>query len=472
MKNRLIVNSLGILAALMAVVFLASLVIACEKPAPPTAAPTATPPPKPASTTPAPVASTAAPATPKPSTPAPVATTPAPKPSTPAPAVKPVTIRIGLISDMTGPTATTAIGEIWGWEDAAKWSNETGYVPGVNFETISYDNRFDVGRSLNGYELMKTRGVSVVHVQMTGANYALKDKYAQDKLVAIIPPAPKALHPPGWVFSADGSYADASGAAFDWIIQDWKAQGKTGKPKMGWLTWDADYGYSGLMANWYASDIGIDVLSTEFFVSPAPKDVNAQLMRLRDKGVNYVISLGPDVAWSTILNNAYDLKLQQSGIKFVGVANVIFSDDLARLSKEAAEGSYLVMFYSSLYEDKLPGVQLLRQMQEKYRGEWRDNLPSVRGWLSGRMVEEAVKQAIQKDGVSPDKIDGDAIYKSLEKNINNWDSGGLAGPMTISADNHGAARLAKFFQMKGGKHLPISDWVKAPHITRLDDVKK
>ncbi|MBI4329932.1 MAG: ABC transporter substrate-binding protein [Chloroflexi bacterium] len=387
------------------------------------------------------------------------------------PVAKAATVRIGIISDMTGPTANTAVGEIWGWEDAAKFTNENNYVPGVTFEVITYDNRFDVGRSINGYELMKTRAVNIVHVQMTGANYALKDKYAQDKIVAVIPPAPKALHPPGWVFAADGSYADAAAAAYDFILQDWKKAGKPGKPKMGWLTWDADYGHSGLIANWYATEIGIEVLPAEFYPSPAPRDVSTQLLRLKDRGANYIISLGPDVAWSVILNDAAKLNLQDT-MKFVGVANVIFSDDLARLSKEAAEGSYLVMFNSSLYEDALPGVKLLRQMQEKYRGEWRDNLPSIRGWLSMRMVAEAVKQAIEKDGLSPDKIDGDSIYKSMEKNIKDWDSGGLAGPMTISPDNHSAARMVKIFQMKGGKHLPITDFIKAPHITKFEDVKK
>ncbi|MDP2718555.1 MAG: ABC transporter substrate-binding protein [Dehalococcoidia bacterium] len=383
-----------------------------------------------------------------------------------------VTIIIGIVSDMTGATANTAIGEIWGWEDAAKWGKETNLVPGVNFEIITYDNKFDVGRSINGYEMIKGRNASVTHVQMTGANYALKDKYATDKIVAMIPPAPKALHPPGWAFTADMAYTDQAAAAYQWLLEDWKKEGKSGKPKMGWLTWDADYGHSGLIVNWYASEIGIEVLQTEFYgPGPVPSDVTSQLLRLKDKGANYVVSVGPDIAWANILKDANKLGLSNS-MKFVGVANVIFSADLAKVAQEAAEGSYLVMANSSLYEDNLPGVQMLRQMQEKYRGEWRDNLPGVRGWLSMQLIMEAVKQAIEKDNVKPEQVNGEVIKASLEKNINNFDTGGLSGPLTITPDNHSASRMAKVFQMRGGKHLPITDFFEAPHMTRFEDVKK
>ncbi len=453
-------------ALLATVVLLLPLAAACEAPTP---APVVTP--KPQGTTPAP---TTAPATAKPAatTPAPTAkpATATPQPATPKPAAKPVTITVGIVSDMTGPTASGAVWEIWGFEDIAKWANETNYVPGVNFQTVAYDNRFDVGRSMSGYELMKTRGASIVHMQMTGANYALNPKYAQDKIVALIPPAPKALVPVGWAFSSDGSYADGAAAGFDWVIKDWKASGKPGKPKLSWLTWDADYGQAGAIANWYAVDKGIDVLRNEFYAAQVPTDTSSQLLRIKDAGADYVFSMGVQSAWVTVVKDALRLGLKDK-MKFVGIGNAVESDVFINLTKEAGDGTYNVQFLASHNESDLPGIKWLRELQTKYRGESANNITGTRGYMAMRMAVEAIKLAIEKDGIPPDKIDGQAIYNSLEKNIKNWDIG-ISGPLTISPDNHSAARMAKIYQYKNQVQTPVSDWFEAPHITKFEDVKK
>ncbi|MDP2718556.1 MAG: ABC transporter substrate-binding protein, partial [Dehalococcoidia bacterium] len=345
-----------------------------------------------------------------------------------APSDMPV-IKVGIVGDMTGPTASGSRGEIWGWEDIAKWANETNYVPGVRFETISYDNRFDVGRSINGYELVKSRGASIVYVQMTGANYALKEKYAQDKIIAMIPPAPAALHPPGWAFSPDGAYADGAAVAYEWIVKDWAQQGKPGKPKMAWLTWDADYGHSGLVADWYARELGIEILPYELYPSPAPTDKTAELLRLREANADYVLSTGPQSAWQVVLKDAAKLGMQGK-TKFIAIGNAMESDVLIQLAKEAAEGTYFVSFVASMHEQGVPGVEWLKGIQTKYHGEWYNGITYVRGYLMMRLPVEAIKMAIEKDGLKPEQVNGDTIYQALEKNIKEFDTGGLTGPLT------------------------------------------
>ncbi len=460
------------LVSLLAVLMLLLPVIgACRES--PASSPTVVVTPRPQTATPAPVATPRTQAT----TRAPVTPSPAPKtqitraPATPEPAAKPVTMTMGLISDLTGPTASGSMGDNWGIEDYFKWANETGYVPGVKFETVFYDNRFDVGRSINGYELMKTRKVQAVWIQMTGAAYALVPKAAGDKIVVFVPGPPKVLSPTSWAFSAEASYADGAGAAFEWMIEDWKKQGKPGKPKMASLNWDADYGYSGMIVNWYAAEKGIDVLPNELFASPAPTDVAAQLLRIKERGADYVTSVGPGAAWVRILKDATRLGLKDR-IKFVGTANAIESESYINLDKAAFEGSYFVHFFASLHEENVPGVQWAKDMQVKYRGESLNWMRNEVGFMTGRMFVEGVKAAIEKDRIAPDKIDGDVIYQSLEKNIKNLDTGGLTGPLTISPENHAAANMAKVFQIRQGKQLPVTGWTRAPHLTRFVDVKK
>lgn len=467
MKNRKsrVVAMFCVIAMLLV---LTPLIAACgdnATPAP-TTAPTIAATPKTQATT----APTTAPSTTKPAAttaaPKPVATTPAPA----QPAAKPSTVTMGLIADLTGPTAAGSMGDVWGIEDTFKWANETNYVPGVKFESITYDNRFDIGRSINGYELMKTRKVLAVWIQITGAAMALIPKATADKIIVMVPGPPKVLYPPGWAFSAEASYSDGAGAAFDWIVQDWQKSGKPGKPKLASLNWDADYGHSGMLVNWYATEKGIEVLPNEFFATPAPTDVAAQLLRIRDRGADYVTSVGAGAPWVTILKDATRLGLKDK-MKFVGTANAIESESYINLDKAAFEGSYFVHFYSSLYENS-PGVQWVKDMQIKYRGESLNWMRNEVGYMTGKVFVEGIKAAVEKDKVAPDKIDGQALYKSLENNIRNLDTGGLTGPLTITPENHAAATMAKVFQIQGGKQMPITGWVKAPHLTKFEDVKK
>jgi len=60
----------------------------------------------------------------------------------------------------------------------------------------------------------------------------------KDKLVQIVPGDGEFQAKLGRIFIWGPAYQDAFSASMDWVISDWKAKGKSGMPKFGFISWD------------------------------------------------------------------------------------------------------------------------------------------------------------------------------------------------------------------------------------------
>jgi hypothetical protein len=69
--------------------------------------------------------------------------------------------------------------------------------------------------------------------------------------------------------------------------------------------------------------------------------------------------------------------------------------------------------------------------------------------------------------VGYDKVNGDAMYAALQKlkGVNVTD--GATGVCDYSPTSRRMSRYVKFYQIKGGKVLPITDWRMAPDAVSL-----
>ena len=83
----------------------------------------------------------------------------------------------------------------------------------------------------------------------------------------------------------------------------------------------------------------------------------------------------------------------------------------------------------------------------------------VKGWV-GKIIHEAVSRACSRRPV--EKIPPPAEFRQLVRdeweNIENFDTGGGTPPLTYK--NHQGHTMARILEVKGGKYLPISDWIK------------
>jgi branched-chain amino acid transport system substrate-binding protein len=154
---------------------------------------------------------------------------------------------------------------------------------------------------------------------------------------------------------------------------------------------------------------------------------------------------------AVILKNAKALGLQT---KFISnIRN--FEESLIELSGGAAEGSFGVHPIAP-YGAPVPGMKKIVECHEKWHPGEKGTNVYVEGWVNILSVTEALKIADKAKDLTPA-----GIRKAFEQ-FRNFDTGGLAPPLTFTATDHRASMAAKVYQVKDGKMVDVSGWIELP----------
>lgn len=151
-----------------------------------------------------------------------------------------ITIKIGNITDKTGPAANAMETVDLALEDAMKYWDEK--IPGVKLKVIHYDGQMDPSKTIAGYEWLKNQGADVFTTSCPGVAPILKPKVEDEKnvLFSLVGEHP-AIEPPGHVFCL-GSVPDAEAyTLLSWIAaNDWDYEAY-GPAKIGAAAWGDNY---------------------------------------------------------------------------------------------------------------------------------------------------------------------------------------------------------------------------------------
>jgi len=153
-----------------------------------------------------------------------------------------ITIKIGNITDLTGPGANGMELVNMALEDVARYCNESNYVPGVEFEVIHWDGQMDPSRTIPGYEWLQNRGADVYVTCVPGAATTLKSRFEADKNVLFTQVGEiEALEPPGRVFCLGAIPRYEAFTLLSWIAEnDWDYE-KNGPARIGAAAWAEPY---------------------------------------------------------------------------------------------------------------------------------------------------------------------------------------------------------------------------------------
>ena len=132
------------------------------------------------------------------------------------------------------------------------------------------------------------------------------------------------------------------------------------------------------------------------------------------------------------------------------------NEDLITMSGDASKLFFAVSAMSSWYDD-YPGVEKMRKItlkyepgtEKPYRGK-----TYTYGWVMSTITLEAIKRA----GAN---LSSESLVKSLET-IQNFDTGGLCGPISYSKTNHNGGSTWKIFKAdpSSGRFMPKTKWRK------------
>jgi len=366
------------------------------------------------------------------------------------------------LADYTGPIAGLNVPADMGLEDYIKEINAKGGVDGVKIKFIGIDTRYDVARAVSAYKrYRRDPKLLVVNSISTGIGKAVARLIERDKRLQLVPGDGEFQAHLGRTFIWGPAYQDAFAASLDWIMDDWKAKGKSGAPVVGFVNWDNPFGRELLRGGKeYAEKLGIKLLPPEFF-PPGTLKHDVYLTRLAKAGANYIHAGGVDPTPTNVIRDAYALGLT----KKIQFTTGYWGPTALGLSihAKALEGTVITSFFQRGEEAR--ENKIVTDLWKKYRGSL-DKFNGVYGMgMSWAMTYVGGLKAALK-AVGYEKIKGDDMYKAYQR-ITGLERARVQGPCAYSPDSRRGSLEVKIYRVKDGKIVPIRGWRKAPDAVSL-----
>jgi branched-chain amino acid transport system substrate-binding protein len=366
------------------------------------------------------------------------------------------------LADYTGPIAGLNVPADMGLEDYIKEINTKGGIEGIRIKFIGIDTRYDVARAVSAYKrYRRTQRLLMVNSISTGIGKALSRLIERDKRAQLVPGDGEFQAHIGRNFIWGPAYQDAFAAMMDWVMDDWKAKGKSGVPVVGYLSWDNPYGREPLRGGKeYAESRGITMLPPEFF-PPGTLKHDVYLTRLAEGGAHYIYAGGVDPTPTNVIRDAYALGLTKE-IQFL---NGYWGPTALGIGihAKALEGTAIVSFFqrgTDALNNRVP-----TDLWKKYRGSL-DKFNEVYGMgMSWGMTYVAGLKAALK-AVGYEKLKADDMYKAYQR-ITGLDRAGVQGPCAYAPTSRRGSLEVKIYSVRSGKIIPITDWRKAPDAVSL-----
>ena len=371
---------------------------------------------------------------------------------------KPKKIAIGIIIDLSGPSATSAAPSMSAISTGLKYINEVeGGIDGAKLVLRWVDSQLSVARAISGFKRMVSREPKPVLLfgYMTAEVNALKSYCEEEKIPMLTGGHDKStISPPGWAFVFMTSWSDMFAAFADYILENWTAERG---PKIAVITTDSAYGRAPMEAYPYVEAKGVEI-RTEF-IAMLPVDATAQLLKIRAWGPDFIFVHGVETHASVVLKDAERLEMLDEYRFAIGMATNAYR--LMEMVPEISEGVLAVRMAMEPDRVDTPGGALSKEMWEYVTGSWKPD--ADHGLMTMVfLVKEILTRAIAEVGL--ENLDGEAVYRVLENF--QWDPLGTAGglPYHWGPGKRVGNHALTIHEIRGGKLVPLTDTFDAPHI--------
>lgn len=193
-------------------------------------------------------------------------------------------------------------------------------------------------------------------------------------------------------------------------------------------------------------ELGDQLKSTQAY-DPTATTVKPQLQALRDAGVDVVYALTSASVLAKTLKEAQEIGLDA---QFIASGGNPGSAAVIELAGDLAEGQ-LALGLTALGSDSGPGVdEFNKQMAERAPDMKNLGQPAVHAWLSGVVLGHALEEL--GDCVTMERL------RYVLESTKNFDTGGLSGPISFSAEDHVGNKSVRLYEVVDGKWQAASDY--------------
>jgi len=364
-------------------------------------------------------------------------------------------VKIGAILPLTGPASTIMQVGFRNLVDYMKYFDEVG-VPGltlppeVTIELIWGDSGYEAPRALSVYERMR-QDVVYLEVASPVEDYAIKSRLERDGIAAMTMAVDEALvYPPGWFFTVFCTESERFAAVCDWIMENWEEERP---PTVAMMGTDTPTGRaSEAMGTAYAKSIGIEMLPFEV-IPHMPLDVSPQLVRLEERGADYVYITTIWSAAIPILRDAERLGLLDK-IRFGAGLEDNVAIPLIEALGPLAEGYFGARCFP-WYEE----TPILWDILREHEGRLDTSGGAACTLQYVPVMIEAIRIAIEEVGY--ENLDSRAVKEAMYS-IKDFDPHHIGRPVTYTREDHRGAPMLRIYEVRGGEVVPGSDWRDAP----------
>ncbi len=382
-------------------------------------------------------------------------------------------IVVGMQCDRSGPTQVVGAFLCDGVHDYMRLANKQGLFGKHQVRVFEIDHGYNVPRGVEAYERSKQAGHVSYMLYGTPHTYALTPKLTQDKVPGTSPGFGSAGAANGkvypYIFPVAATYWSQAAASIKFVMDQWKAEGKSGKPKVAYIYYDNPAGREPLeVLRDLQKRIGFEM--REYAVPPPGVEMRPQVLDIvrkyrADWVIAHLFGRAPGVSLKEFRRMRFPLDHM---IGFVWAGG---ESDINIAGWDQAEG-YQALQFAGVGHD----FEVIRQIKEMYKAEGKPEPEQMkmsvyynRGVFVSALHAKAIQNALAS---KPDgNITGEDVKKGFES-IRDFTLGGFLPPLNLTAEDHEGGGWVRVWQVKGGKWVPITDWIQGYRDIVLEHVAK
>lgn len=336
-------------------------------------------------------------------------------------------IKVGAVINLTGPASTWGQFHAKGHRDYINYVNDVkGGIAGRKIDLEIVDHAYKVPEGVKLVKRFCEEGKDMIATWDTGTGISIKPIIQEYKIPTInYSTGQDLLKPPiDYIYLPFGTYILDSHIVLEYIRTIHK--GKEA-PKVGLLTYNNAYGRTiHAPSKEYAAKNNINIVTIEEF-PPAAVDLTTEMLRLKEKGAEYVfmqiLPAAIIMAFKAADKVGYD-------VPFFGTWTST-DPDFFKLGKGLIRDRIAMQFCGVLPQDKTPGIDLMQKLWAKYKTVDKFDTSYWEGVVVAMIQERAIHRASGLFG----KINAETINKAMET-FSNEDFGGLVPYVTFTKDSH------------------------------------